>query len=275
VFRRNHRSIALDCRQTCLPKLKIRTSWIPEGLKVVSQLEPDVLRVRFRKTFLDDDYEMYRSSSVDLSNISRDRYLSRWSRENTPVDSHDTYQRYVRRSFTPVREISSYEVIPDRRRAYSVDRYRTPIGLVTKPFHTNQNYYSESQPIRKYDVFQVRTWSYPIYKYIYGRDQHHSRPNSFTRTYATTSLYTPPVMTPEVRSMTSRRGYSGYNYVAGEHSYSISDKPWSLSNYRTLRSSHISTTAPYWSGRSSLRHYNSYRPPAYSARLSSYWRPYF
>jgi hypothetical protein len=163
-LRRNHRSIALDCRQTCLPKLKIRTSWIPEGLKVVSQLEPDVLRVRFRKTFLDDDYEMYRSSSVDLSNISRDRYLSRWSRENTPVDSHDTYQRYVRRSFTPVREISSYEVIPDRRRAYSVDRYRTPIGLVTKPFHTNQNYYSESQPIRKYDVFQVRTWSYPIYK---------------------------------------------------------------------------------------------------------------
>lgn len=79
------------------------------------------------------------------------------------------------------------------------------------------------------------------FRYIYGRDEHHSRPYSYTRQYATTSLYTPPVMTPELRSMTTRRGYSGYNYVAGEHSFNISEKPWSMSNYRVLRSPHVTT----------------------------------
>jgi hypothetical protein len=86
--------------------------------------------------------------------------------------------------------------------------------------------------VRKYDVFQARTWSYPIYKYIYGRDQHYSRPNSYNRVYGIQSLYTvrsegnlfqkiipffqPSVMAPEARLMTQRRSYSGYNYVAGE-----------------------------------------------------------
>lgn len=44
----------------------------------------------------------------------RERYLSRWSRENTPVDSGDRYQRHIRRSFTPVRDVSGYEVLLDK-----------------------------------------------------------------------------------------------------------------------------------------------------------------
>lgn len=53
---------------------------------------------------------MRRSRSADLSNISREKYLSRWSRENTPSDCVDRYSSNVRRSFTPVRDISAYEV---------------------------------------------------------------------------------------------------------------------------------------------------------------------
>uniref|UniRef100_A0A915EBC6 Uncharacterized protein n=1 Tax=Ditylenchus dipsaci TaxID=166011 RepID=A0A915EBC6_9BILA len=222
---------------------------------------------------------MYRSSSVDLSNVSREKYLSRWSRENTPIDSHNQYERYIRRSFTPVRDIGAYEVVRNEQRSRSVENYRTPIGLVTKPYATNMNYYSEREPVRKYDVFQVRTWSYPIYKYMYGRDQHYSRPYSFTRAYANKSHYTPSLMTPEVTNLTSRRSYSGYNYVAGEHSFNLSSKPWSLSNYRYLRSPHVSqhATTPYYfhSRSSSTRHYNSYRPPAFTAKLSTYWHPYY
>ncbi|KAI1725380.1 hypothetical protein DdX_02037 [Ditylenchus destructor] len=221
---------------------------------------------------------MYRSSSVDLSSVSRERYLSRWSRENTPVDNGDRYQRHIRRSFTPIRDISAFEVVRNEQRSRSVDSYRTPIGLVNKPYHTNVSYYSENQPVRKYDVFQVRTWAYPIHKYIYGRDHHYTRPYSFTRQYATKSLYTPSLMTPEATNLTARRSYSGYSYVAGEHSFNVSAKPWSLSNYRHLRAPHISShsTMPwYWYGRSNLRHYNSYRPPAFTTRLSSYWQPYY
>lgn len=161
------------------------------------------------------------------------------------------------------------------------------------------------RPIRKYDVFQVRrrirgfclnyffkvrTWSYPIYKYIYGREHHHDRPYSYTRHFATKSLYTPPLMTAETKSGTARRGYSGYNYVAGEHSFNFATRPWSTSTYRTLRTSHVTQAAWYWYGRfvsfaethnphhvfrSNLRHYNSYRPPAYTSILSTYSKPYF
>jgi len=218
---------------------------------------------------------MYRSRSVDLSSISREKYLSRWSRENTPVDSGDRYQRTVRRSFTPVRQDAAIEAVHYDRRSRSVEAYRSPIGFVTRPYHTNINYYTENQPVRKFDVFQVRTWSYPIYKYIYGRDQHYTRPYSYTRAYATKSLYTPSVMTPELTNLTSRRSYSGYNYVAGEHSFNFSTKPWSQSNYRFLRTSHVATIPWYWYGRSNLRHYNSYRPPAFTSRLSKYWEPYY
>ncbi|KAI6187990.1 hypothetical protein M3Y98_00305300 [Aphelenchoides besseyi] len=222
---------------------------------------------------------MYRSNSIDLSSIPRgERYLSRWSRENTPIDSGNSYQRHVRRSFTPVREVGSYQTVHDNRRAYSVDRFnykRDPLSYVTTPYHANYNYYLENQPVRKYDVFQVRTWSYPIYKYIYGRDHHHDRPYSYTREYATKSLYTPPTMTAECRSATVGRGYSGYNYVGSAHSYDIAAKPWSISNYRSLRTSHV-TSAPWlWYGRSNNRHYNSYRPPAFTTRLSTYWKSYF
>jgi len=218
---------------------------------------------------------MYRSRSVDLSNISREKYLSRWSRENTPIDNLDRYGRNIRRSFTPVRDISSYEAVRNERRSRSLEAYRTPIGFVSHPYKTNMNYYSENEPVRKYDVFQVRTWSYPIHKYIYGRDQHYTRPNSYTRTYGTKCLYTPSLMTPEMTNITSKRSYSGYNYVAGEHSFNVTSRPWSLSNYRYLRSPHVSSAPWYWYGRSGLRHYNAYRPPAFTARLSSYWPSYY
>ncbi|KAI6241511.1 hypothetical protein M3Y99_00309200 [Aphelenchoides fujianensis] len=223
---------------------------------------------------------MYRSSSVDLSFIPRgEKYLSRWSRENTPVDPGDHYKRHVRRSFTPVREVGAYQPVHDHRRAFSVDRYnsthRDPLSYVTTPYHSQYNYYQENQPVRKYDVFQVRTWSYPIYKYIYGRDHHHDRPYSYTRQYATQSLYTPPTMAAECRSATAGRGYSGYNYVGSAHSWDIAAKPWSISNYRNLRTSHIGSTSNYWFGRSNLRHYNSYRPKAFTSTLSTYWKSYF
>jgi len=223
---------------------------------------------------------MYRSRSLDLSNVPRgERYLSRWSRENTPIDSGDSYKRQIRRSFTPVREISAYQTVHDHRRAFSVDRYkfnRDPVAYVTTPYHTNYNHYSESQPVRKYDVFQVRTWSYPIYKYIYGRDHQCDRPYSYTRQYATKSLYTPPLMTPECKSATARRGYSGYNYVSGADSFNFSTRPWSTSTYKTLRTSHVASSTNYWYGRSNLRHYNSYRPLGYTSLIqTSYSKPYF
>ncbi|KAI6188027.1 Protein arginine N-methyltransferase [Aphelenchoides besseyi] len=178
-----------------------------------------------------------------------ERYLSRWSRENTPIDSGNSYQRHVRRSFTPVREVGSYQTVHDNRRAYSVDRFnykRDPLSYVTTPYHANYNYYLENQPVRKYDVFHVRTWSYPIYKYIYGRDHHHDRPYSYTREYATKSLYTPPTMTAECRSATVGRGYSGYKYVGSAHSYDIAAKPWSISNYRSLRTSHVTSIYAFY-----------------------------
>lgn len=220
---------------------------------------------------------MRRSRSTDLSNISREKYLSRWSRENTPVDCVDRYASSVRRSFTPLREISAYENVHNLRRSRSVDSYRSPLDVVYKPYHVNINYYAENEPVRKYDVFQARTWSYPIFKYMYGRDHHYTRPYSYTQLYGIKPLYTPSVMTPEAKSLTDRRPYSGYNYVAGESSFNLASKPWSLSNYRFLRVSHIATTPWYWHGRSdsSSRHYNSYRPTPYTTRLSNYWKSYY
>ncbi|CAD5213363.1 unnamed protein product [Bursaphelenchus okinawaensis] len=228
---------------------------------------------------------LFRSRSLDLSHIPRgERYLSRWSRENTPVDPYGSYSRSTRRSFTPVRETAGYQKVHDYRRAFSEDpqgagsltgyRRREPLAYVHTPYHANYGYYTENQPIRKYDVFQLRTWSYPIHKYLYGRDTHHDRPYSYNRDYANTPKYTPPTMTAEQNSLTQRRGYSGYNYISGG-SYDVAAKPWSLSNYRTLRAPHVTSASWYWHGRSSLRHYNSYRPPTNSSRLSTYWKPYF
>uniref|UniRef100_A0A914GZC4 Uncharacterized protein n=1 Tax=Globodera rostochiensis TaxID=31243 RepID=A0A914GZC4_GLORO len=83
-------------------------------------------------------------------------------------------------------------------------------------------------------------------------------------------------MAPEAKLATERRTYAGYNYVAGEHSFNLSTKPWSQSNYRFLRVSHISSTPRYFHGQiSNVRHYNSYRPPAFTPRLSTYWKSYF
>lgn len=82
---------------------------------------------------------------------------------------------------------------------------------------------------------------YKLFRYVYGRDTHYTRPYSYTRLYANKSNYTPSPMTPELTRLTTRRSYSGYNYVAGEHNFNIAAKPWSLSNYRTLRSPYVTT----------------------------------
>lgn len=80
-----------------------------------------------------------------------------------------------------------------------------------------------------------------FFRYIYGRDHHYTRPYSYTHNYATKSNYAPSIMTPDSTNLTSRRSYSGYNYVAAETSFNVSAKPWSLSNYRTLRSPYVTT----------------------------------
>uniref|UniRef100_A0AC34Q2J5 Uncharacterized protein n=1 Tax=Panagrolaimus sp. JU765 TaxID=591449 RepID=A0AC34Q2J5_9BILA len=269
-------------RTTPLTNLGIKQEWIPEGCRLRAQKTPYVellpekeLVASYNKSL----NEMYRSYSVDLGFLQRsEKYLSRWSRENTPVDCENSYKRHVRRSFTPVRDVSGYKVVQDERLPLTPQRARTPIGMITTPYRTNINYYSENQPVRKYDVFQLRTWSYPIYKYIYGRDHEPNRPYSYTRSYATTPLYTPPTMSAECRSMTTRRGYSGYNYVAENANFNLATKPWSISNYRFWRS-HVTSSPWYWShygiGRNATRHYNSYRPLPYTSRLSTYWAPYY
>lgn len=134
-----------------------------------------------------------RASSVERSESGS--YLSRWSRENTPVDSTGTFSRTVQRSFTPVREYSrrssvQLEVRVGRKitlfnRVYPFQnsdrdyhrsavplRTMTPVGQFTAPYRTNVNYYQEQQPLRKYDVFQLRTWSYPIWKCAPRRLRH-------------------------------------------------------------------------------------------------------
>ncbi|VDD92798.1 unnamed protein product, partial [Enterobius vermicularis] len=163
-------------------------------------------------------------------------YLSRWSRENTPIDSQDQYERAVRRSYTPVREVGAYRVFPLNIAKNFLMRIRTPLGVVTTPYHTNYRYYQEQQPFRKYDIFQVRTWAYPIYKYLHGRDHLSTRPYSYTRVYGNSPLYTPPKIAAEPRSMTSSRSYSGYVYMAGEHSFDVASRPRSLDHYQFWRS---------------------------------------
>ncbi|KAL6728501.1 hypothetical protein Aduo_010271 [Ancylostoma duodenale] len=227
-----------------------------------------------------DSIRIYRSRSVDLGFLSRESYLAQWNRERTPVHNQERYMSHLRRSFTPVREIAGVESIPDRRHPLTSYRARTPLAMVTAPYHTNIQYRAEDQPFRKYDIFGLRTWSYPIYKYIYGRDQDYRRPysyNSFNRVYGTTSLYTPPQLTPESRPITTRRGYSGYTYLANETNYDIASQPRSLKNYMYTRT-YVGTVSapPYWSyyGNSSLRHFNSYRPNIYTPS-TAIWHRYF
>ncbi|XGW17483.1 hypothetical protein V3C99_002243 [Haemonchus contortus] len=227
-----------------------------------------------------DSLRIYRSRSVDLGFLSRESYLAQWNRERTPVYNQERYRSHVRRSYTPVREIAAVEPVYDTHQPLTY-RDRTPIAMVTAPYHTNIHYRSEDQPFRKYDVFGLRTWSYPIYKYVYGREQDHRRPysyNSFFRQYGTTSLYTPPQIAPESRPITTRRGYSGYAYLASETNYDIASQPRSLKNYMYTRTYLGTASAPsYWSyyGNSSLRHFNSYRPHNYTPSTASWSRYYF
>ncbi|EJW70156.1 hypothetical protein WUBG_18936, partial [Wuchereria bancrofti] len=58
-------------------------------------------------------------------------------------------------------------VIEDDRLSRTPYRARTSLGIITTPYHTNINYYQEQLPIRKYDIFSVRTWAYPIYKQVF------------------------------------------------------------------------------------------------------------
>ncbi|VIO90227.1 Uncharacterized protein BM_BM7614 [Brugia malayi] len=222
------------------------------------------------------NYFIKRSKSLDLNLIPRESYLGRWSRETTPRDSQQRYERNIRRSYTPAREIGSFKVIEDDRLPRTPHRARTSLGIITTPYHTNINYYQEQLPIRKYDIFSVRTWAYPIYKYLHSRDLAPTRPYSFTRIYGNTSTYTPPMLAAETRRLTQRRNYTGYTYIGAEHSYDIASRPNSLDNYHFWRS-HIPSSSLYTSyyGNSGLRHYNSYRPRTFISRLSRYWAPYF
>ncbi|EJD74131.1 hypothetical protein LOAG_18511 [Loa loa] len=182
------------------------------------------------------NYFIKRSRSLDLNSIPRESYLGRWSRETTPIDSQQRYERNIRRSYTPAREIGSLKVIKDDQRlSNKLYRGRSAVGIITTPYHTNINYYQEQLPIRKYDVFSVRTWSYPIYKYLHNRDFAPMRPYSFTRIYGNTSTYTPPMLAAETRRLTQRRNYTGYTYIGAEHSYDITSRPNSLDNYRSWR----------------------------------------
>ncbi|VDK63937.1 unnamed protein product [Anisakis simplex] len=115
-----------------------------------------------------------------------------------------------------------------------------------------------------------------IFRYLHAHDYESSRPYSYTRTYGNTSYYTPPTMAAESSRMTKSRSYSGYTYVGAEHSYDIASRPRSLTDYHFWRS-HVASSPWYWTyyGNSGLRHYNSYRPRAYTSRLSTYWTPYF
>uniref|UniRef100_A0A1I7X7I0 Uncharacterized protein n=1 Tax=Heterorhabditis bacteriophora TaxID=37862 RepID=A0A1I7X7I0_HETBA len=185
-----------------------------------------------------DIYRVNRSRSVDLSFLSREKYLSRWSRENTPTDCLERYTRNIRRSYTPVREVSGIEMptnnritsdfspnssivqllqrVEDTRHPLTSHRSRTPLAMVTTPYHTNIHYRSEEQPFRKYDVFGLRTWSYPIYNYL--------------STFLSTS-----------------------NSFKGR-----SSSPWYCSYY----------------GNSGLRHFNSYRPNIYTPKTAIWTRYY-
>uniref|UniRef100_A0A0K0FPK0 Uncharacterized protein n=1 Tax=Strongyloides venezuelensis TaxID=75913 RepID=A0A0K0FPK0_STRVS len=269
--------IPVNCWGTSLTKIGIKESWIPPGVRLRNEKYPEV-ELLSKKELLQSIDRMRRSYSVDSLGITREKYLSRWSRENTPHDSCGTYCRTVRRSYSDLRDIGNYSVVNNQSK-YGDRSRTTPIGLITTPYYTNVNYYSESQPLRKYDVFQLRTWSYPIYKYIYGREQTPSRPYSYVRDFACTPKYTPPIIGAEARGMNERRGYSGYNYMAGEHSFNISAKPWSLGSARVIASPYISKSPsnyydPY-NGFSTLRHYNRFRPRSYSAKYNTYWKPYY
>ncbi|GMS88681.1 hypothetical protein PENTCL1PPCAC_10856 [Pristionchus entomophagus] len=220
-----------------------------------------------------------RSRSLDLSYLSNERYLSRWSRENTPSDCTARFERVCRRSYTPVREVAGHQVIHDERTPRTSYRCRTPLATITTPYHTNVSYRSEIEPLRKYDVFQLRSWSYPIYKYIYNNDSHSSRPYSYLRSFGsfgTSPVYTPPKMTAEVQLMTTRRSYSGYAYLAGESNFDVTSRPRSTSNF--YLSKPYLNVSPYFSKHyesSGLRHFNSYRPRPQYTRYPTYFAPYY
>ncbi|KAK6014990.1 hypothetical protein OSTOST_19592 [Ostertagia ostertagi] len=79
----------------------------------------------------------------------------------------------------------------------------------------------------------------------------------------------------ESRPITTRRGYSGYAYLASETNYDIASQPRSLKNYMYTRTYLGTASAPsYWSyyGNSSLRHFNSYRPHNYTPSTASWSR---
>jgi len=217
-----------------------------------------------------------RRLSNSLSSTDNSSYLARWSRENTPVDSAIRFTKTVERSFTPVREWNVADSVridrierDHRTRSESPARTHTAFGTVTTPYYSNVNYYGEQQPMRKYDVFQLRTWAYPIWKYIHNRDQTHRSP--FYEPYGRRTSYTPMSIAAECRPMTARRGYSGYSYVAGEHSFDMSSRPYSVN----AQSHRRPTASPwYWNyyGQSGLRHFAAFRPRlVYGSTTSRYW----
>ncbi|CAJ0560142.1 unnamed protein product, partial [Mesorhabditis spiculigera] len=214
-------------------------------------------------------FRLPRSRSADWSSSTRESYLSRWSRENTPTACTERYARDVRRSYTPVRDIADSRVIEDGRRPYSSYSKRTPIGFMTLPYRTSINYAEEEQPIRKYDVFQVRSWSYPIYKYLNHREHNYERPYSLARAYGTTPSYTTPTMTIDAKTrIDGRRGYSGYAFVGMESNFDLTSRTRSQTNANYWRSNYASSpwlTPRHHYASSALRHFSAYRPQSYAS----------
>ncbi|GMR41771.1 hypothetical protein PMAYCL1PPCAC_11966, partial [Pristionchus mayeri] len=250
--------------------------WEEQVFALIGGISVPYCELLSRESLEESMARVARSRSLDLSYLSSERYLSRWSRENTPNDCTARFERVCRRSYTPVREISGYKVIPDERQPRTSYRCRTPLATITTPYHTNVSYRSEIEPLRKYDVFQLRSWSYPIYKYIYRSDSHSTRPYSYTHTFGTSPVYTPPKMTAEIQPITTRRSYSGYAYLAGESNFDVTSRPRSTRNF--YLSKPYLNVSPYFSKHyesTGLRHFNSYRPRPQYTRFPTYFAPYY
>lgn len=134
-----------------------------------------------------------------------------------------------------------------------------------------------SEPLRKYDVYGLRSWSYPIWKYLnttyYG--------GSNVPNYLHVHSYQPPLMTSD-----ANRAYSGYAPLAAEHSYNLASPatgdaaPWyAVHGYGSgYRRYHTRPPADPWHRDYSclgLRHFGSYRPRYVQHTARPVWASYY
>ncbi len=192
-------------------------------------------------------------------------------------DAGGRYEEIISRSFTPTRELirarsvsysRSYEPdleFPKTRLSY------TPRSSYAASLFYNPTFALEEQPLRKYDVFSLRTWSYPIWKHLHEPTR---RLRPLRDHYAT--AYTPPLMATDYRPayMPSRRGYSGFSYLADENSFDlVAAGSRSRQSYQRYYHSPISPTPWYrrYYGHSDLRHFGGYRPRYISSYIKPLW----